>query len=84
MIENIGEPISVDAAFYQGRCLPHSFTWRRALYQVLRVTSFWNSYEGQFHRFFYTVCTEQAKIYEIAFSTKNLQWILIKIYHDGN
>ena len=82
MIEPIGERIAVEVLFQPGRMLPRSFSWRRRLYRVAEITSNWNVPEGQFRRYYFTVTTEQPNVYELMFSTKNMQWELTGIYHD--
>jgi hypothetical protein len=83
MIEAIGEVISVEALFQEGRLIPRLFNWRRRSYPIKQITGHWSEREGQFRRYHYTVATDQPDIYELAFSTRDLGWQLVSVYYDG-
>lgn len=82
MVEKVDEPVDVMAAFLGGRLVPRLFKWHGRRYAIKEVTSMWTDLEGQFRRYFYAVTTDAPNLYELVFSTKDLRWLLIKIYFD--
>jgi hypothetical protein len=82
MIEEIGEPIDVVAAFSAGKISPILFSWRHRRYINLKVTSIWSDTEGDARQFHISVLTDSSNLYELCFRTRNFQWTLAKIYHE--
>lgn len=82
MIEEIGAPIDVVASFAHGKMAPRLFFWRNRQYRVMEITGVWSDYEGAAKRFFFSVVTDGANIYEISFQTRTLLWRLMRIHYD--
>lgn len=82
MVEKIDEPVDVMVAFRQGRAIPRAFSWRHRRYDVREVTGRWSDEEGDAKRFFFSVLTDGANMYELVFHSRNLGWKLMRIYHE--
>lgn len=82
MIERIDEPVDIIATFKGGKLAPRAFLWHGRRYNVKEITSMWTDLEGQFRRYFYAVTTDAPNLYELIFRTKDLHWVLTKIYFD--
>jgi hypothetical protein len=82
MIEEIGEPIDVVAAFTAGKISPILFSWRNRRYNNLKVNAVWGQADGEARLVHFSVNSDDANLYEICFNTRNYQWQLIKIYHE--
>ena len=83
MIEEIGDPIDVVAAFTGGKILPILFSWRNRRYSNLKVANSWNTYEeGDAKLHHITVTNDSPNLYELCLNTRNFTWSLIKVYHE--
>lgn len=82
MIEEIGEPIDVVAAFTNGKLMPILFSWHSRRYYNLKVASVWNEREGESRLIHIIVTADTPNQYEICFNTGNFKWNLVKVDHE--
>ena len=82
MIEEIGDPIDVVAAFTGGKILPILFSWKNRRYENLKVANSWNTSIGDAKQVHISVTNDSPNLYELCLNTRNFTWSLIKVYHE--
>lgn len=78
--EYFGEPISVVAIFSGGGMRPVKFTWRGREYRITAVNSVWDTREGVYRVYHFSVQAGGTSVYELVFHTNSLAWELGKVY----
>ena len=81
MIEEIGEPIDVIAAFSTGKIFPLLFSWRNRRYNNLKVHATWSQAAGNAKLVHFSVTTDNTNLYELCFHTRYFHWQLVRVYH---
>ena len=82
LIEKIGEPIRVVAAFSGGGVEPLRFRWQGRTYQIETVNGRWFDRQTNGYSLHYSVQTGQETYY-IHFSSRDVQWWLDEVILDG-
>lgn len=83
MVTEIGERISVTAAFDNGRLRPMGFTWRGRKYRISYIFSSFYDRQGSFVRFHYAVGTGSGDVFEITLDSHDMIWELVRIHSGG-
>lgn len=81
MVETIGEPVEVFALFRNGYLSPWAFLWSGRRYIIREVTGSWSDYEGVAKRFYFSVLTDGANLYELVFNSRTMMWCLAGVEH---
>ena len=81
-IEEIQEPIEVEARFSSRGMRPLRFLWQGRRHEVREVTCAWSERDGLLVHRCFTV-TDGAACYELRFDARDLRWQLIKVALDG-
>ena len=80
-IEEVQEPIEVEARFGPRGMRPLRFLWQGRLREVREVTCAWSERDGMLlHRCF--AVTDGSTCYELRFDARALRWQLIKVALD--
>ena len=74
--EEILEKVEVVCWFRGGAVLPCRFRWNGRVYRIARVSSSWESREGEHRNLHYTVSTMSGDAYEIHLDTGSMTWQL--------
>ena len=82
MIEEIFEPVEVGAVFRKNLIKPRWFIWKNRKYEVDEVTYIWHDNKGEELIYYFSVASGAA-LYQLAYYTKKLNWILDKVYLEG-
>jgi len=82
LIEKIGEPIRVVAAFSGGGVEPVHFCWQGRTYQIETINGRWFDRQTDGYSLHYSVQTGQETYY-IHFSSRDVQWWLDEVILDG-
>lgn len=84
MIAAIGERVDVAATFTAAHGLnPKAFIWAGRRYSITRITASWSESAGAHRVYRYAAITDGANIYELAFFSDKLIWLLDRIHTDG-
>ena len=87
MITEIGEPIKVGVVF-GANCIgekkikPVWFIWKEKQYHIKEVTYTWTNKEGNSSVHYFSV-TDGQNLYEIAYNTETMVWMLIAVEMEG-
>ena len=82
LIEKIGEPIRVVAAFSGEGVEPLRFSWQGRIYQIEAINGQWVDRQNNNYSLHYSVQVGQ-EIYYIHFSSQDVQWWLDEVILDG-
>ncbi len=87
MITEIDEPIKVGVVF-GANCIggkkikPVWFIWKEKQYHIKEVTYTWTNKEGSASVHYFSV-TDGQNLYEIAYNTETMVWMLIAVEMEG-
>ena len=82
LIEKIGEPIRVVAAFSGGGVEPVRFRWQGRTYQIETINGRWFDRQTDGYSLHYSVQVGQETYY-MHFSAQDVQWWLDEVILDG-
>ncbi len=82
LIEKIGEPIRVVAAFSGGSVEPVRFCWQGRTYQIGKINGQWVDRQPNGYSLHYSV-QSGPETYYIRFCSQDLQWWLDEVILDG-
>ena len=82
LIEKIGEPIRVVAAFSGARVEPLRFRWQSRTYQIESINGQWIDRQNNSYSLHYSVQVGQETYY-LHFSAQDVQWWLDEVILDG-
>ena len=82
LIEKIGEPIRVVAAFSGGSIKPLRFRWQGRTYQIETINGRWFDRRTDGYSLHYSVQVGQETYY-MHFSAQDVQWWLDEVILDG-
>lgn len=82
MLNEIDEPIQVEATFSGTGLRPLWFTWKGRRYKIKEVTYTWGDSQGK-SRLYYFSASDGVNLYELCFNAENLTWRLNRIYCEG-
>lgn len=82
MIEEVFEPIEVEASFSQGIVSPTAFSWGRHRYPVEQVIFAHQRRHGRTMRHYFSLLSQET-VYEVVFDPEHFTWTLARIHLPG-